>query len=198
MSDSKLKKWLPACFHTLSQSETHLSGYVSSESELQSVLECYSRVTLTSFVKWSDDKARIKKRGSKRRLLWKFEDYSNDVPLTIQNRQILSCQFGKAKPKPEQQVALTFSFAMDFVYQWSKWASGAKWCCPYYFCTEWCTSQIFYVISKSQQCVFRWVSIHYCTKYWVIGTMNSNPRTTICDVKILVFMTLEGDPDWNM
>lgn len=52
----------------------------------------------------SDDKKKKSTSKKRQRLLWKIEDFSENVPLTVNNRVILSCKYGKAykrKQKPD-------------------------------------------------------------------------------------------------
>lgn len=44
--------WLPKCFKVATKNDTHLTGFVSNEEELQEVLESHSRAFSTTFAKW--------------------------------------------------------------------------------------------------------------------------------------------------
>ncbi|KAM3602945.1 uncharacterized protein V6R79_013745 [Siganus canaliculatus] len=84
--------WVPSSFQILRRNDGYISGIVNSDEELENLLENHKRVTLTSFLKWSDNS----KDSSKRRFLWQVEDYSQDTPLCVTRRIILSCRHGKA------------------------------------------------------------------------------------------------------
>ncbi|XP_070848585.1 calcium-responsive transcription factor isoform X1 [Chaetodon trifascialis] len=84
--------WLPPSFQILNRSGGYISGIVNSEEELRTLLENHKTATLTSFNKWSD----TVKDSSKLRRLWQVEDYSEDTPLCVTKRVILTCHHGKA------------------------------------------------------------------------------------------------------
>ncbi|XP_042365896.1 calcium-responsive transcription factor-like [Plectropomus leopardus] len=87
--------WLPSSFQILKKVSGYISGIVNSEEELENLLENHKRATLTSFNTWS----RGLKDSSKLRTLWQVEDYSDDTPLCVTKRVILTCQHGKAPSK---------------------------------------------------------------------------------------------------
>ncbi|KAK1155453.1 hypothetical protein AOXY_G26805, partial [Acipenser oxyrinchus oxyrinchus] len=87
LSESPLTDWLPTSFRVISITNTHVSRFVSTRDELNNVLECHTRATLTSFTK--------KEKGMQR-LVWQMEDFSDNVPLAVKNRVIHCCQYGKA------------------------------------------------------------------------------------------------------
>ncbi|XP_049330199.1 uncharacterized protein LOC111189631 isoform X1 [Astyanax mexicanus] len=97
--------WLPACFTVLTKTDTHIAGFVSTEQELETVLECHKRATMTSFNIWSND--REKKEKSPHRILWQVEDFSNNVPLIVTNRLIYSCQHGKGRNRKTSEELCT-------------------------------------------------------------------------------------------
>ncbi|KAG9276104.1 uncharacterized protein LOC111196589 [Astyanax mexicanus] len=97
--------WLPACFTVLTKTDTHIAGFVSTEQELETVLECHKRATMTSFNIWSND--RKKKEKSPHRILWQVEDFSNNVPLIVTNRLIYSCQHGKGRNRKTSEELCT-------------------------------------------------------------------------------------------
>nr|XP_055035794.1 uncharacterized protein LOC129423513 isoform X3 [Misgurnus anguillicaudatus] len=66
---------------------------VSSEEELKHLLENHKRASGTSYTVWSDDSH--KKQKVTPRCLWKVEDYSEHVPLSVKRRVIYACQHGK-------------------------------------------------------------------------------------------------------
>ncbi|XP_071821469.1 uncharacterized protein [Apostichopus japonicus] len=87
---------MPGSFKLLQLTDTYISGFVSSQEELEDVLDCHSRQYLTSFVTWSDDINKQVKDKKKRRLLWKSEGFAGNVPISINRRKIYMCQYGKA------------------------------------------------------------------------------------------------------
>ncbi|XP_041819828.1 uncharacterized protein LOC121625691 isoform X2 [Chelmon rostratus] len=84
--------WVPPSFQILNRGGGYISGIVNSEGELGTLLENHKRATRTSFNKWSD----TVKDSSKLRHLWQVEDYSEDTPLCVTKRVILTCHHGKA------------------------------------------------------------------------------------------------------
>ncbi|CAM4611528.1 unnamed protein product [Leuciscus chuanchicus] len=94
-------EWLPDCFTVLNISKTHVSGFITNKADLNTVLECHKRETLTSFIAWSDDKR--KKEKGPHRLVWQVEDFSEDVPLAVTNRVIHCCQHGNPRKNCQTQ-----------------------------------------------------------------------------------------------
>ncbi|XDV31008.1 hypothetical protein PO909_033785, partial [Leuciscus waleckii] len=94
-------EWLPDCFNVLNISKTHVSGFITNKADLNTVLECHKRETLTSFIAWSDDKR--KKEKGPHRLVWQVEDFSEDVPLAVTNRVIHCCQHGNPRKNCKTQ-----------------------------------------------------------------------------------------------
>ncbi|XDV36853.1 hypothetical protein PO909_006569, partial [Leuciscus waleckii] len=105
-------EWLPDCFTVLNISKTHVSGFITNKADLNTVLECHKRETLTSFIAWSDDKR--KKEKGPHRLVWQVEDFSEDVPLAVTNRVIHCCQHGN--PRKNCQTQELFSEDEHTVY----------------------------------------------------------------------------------
>ncbi|XP_055073934.2 uncharacterized protein [Misgurnus anguillicaudatus] len=85
--------WLPTNFKICTSSEEYITGIVSSEEELKHLLENHKRASGTSYTVWSDDSH--KKQKVTPRCLWKVEDYSEHVPLSVKRRVIYACQHGK-------------------------------------------------------------------------------------------------------
>lgn len=88
--------WVPSCFSLLKRCDGYVSGIVDSDSDLTQLLESHSRATLTTYNKWSV-------YNSKSRHMWAVEDYSDDVPLSVQHRQILTCQHSKSYYRKTQE-----------------------------------------------------------------------------------------------
>ncbi|XP_071830007.1 uncharacterized protein [Apostichopus japonicus] len=97
--DAHPKEWLPPFFQMKTMGDGFVSGVVNSKDELQQLLKCHSRVTLTSYAKWADDKNSKRKKAARNRILWKIEDIDDNIPLQVTSREILNCQYGKP-PKP--------------------------------------------------------------------------------------------------
>ncbi|PIK39032.1 putative FGGY carbohydrate kinase domain-containing protein isoform X3 [Apostichopus japonicus] len=96
--------WLPKCFKVATKNDTHLTGFVSNEEELQEVLESHSRAFSTTFAKWCGDKNKKARANRKRRLLWKSEDFPGNIPIIINNRSIYTCQYGKKYTKSKESL----------------------------------------------------------------------------------------------
>ncbi|XP_026997303.1 uncharacterized protein LOC113639573 isoform X2 [Tachysurus fulvidraco] len=85
--------WLPKHLTICSASEEYITGIVSTEEELKQLLESHKRASGTSYTIWSDDSH--KKQKVTPRCLWKVEDYSEHVPLSVKRRVIYACTHGK-------------------------------------------------------------------------------------------------------
>ncbi|XP_060748268.1 uncharacterized protein LOC132860949 isoform X2 [Tachysurus vachellii] len=85
--------WIPTHVKICSASEEYVTGIVSTEEELKHLLESHKRASGTSYTIWSDDSH--KKQKVTPRCLWKVEDYSEHVPLSVKRRVIYACTHGK-------------------------------------------------------------------------------------------------------
>ncbi|XP_038049691.1 uncharacterized protein LOC119723202 [Patiria miniata] len=100
-------EWMPSCFRLESQTDNHSFGWVSNEDELNTVLDCHSRASMTSYVFWSDDlKKQSRKLKESRRLLWKLHSIDDGVPLMVDRTIIRSCQYGKPHKRPVKQESM--------------------------------------------------------------------------------------------
>lgn len=90
-----MSDWLPSNFKICTSSKEYITGIVSSVEELRhlTLLESHKRASGTSYTVWSDDSN--KKQKVTPQCLWRVEDYSEHVPLSVKRRVIYACQHGK-------------------------------------------------------------------------------------------------------